>query len=48
MITTLAMLIYYIIPLYPYIYIYISVHFRVTQLPKLGNAIIVWVAALNI
>ena len=31
-----------------YIYIYISVHSRATQLPKLGSALIMWVAALNI
>ena len=30
------------------IYIYISVHSRATQIPKLGSALIWWVAALNI
>ena len=31
-----------------FIYIYISVNSRATQLPKLGSALILWVAALNI
>ena len=40
--------IYTCIYIYIYIYIYISVHSRATQLPKLGSALIMWVAALNI